>query len=125
MTINEDQPLEDTGATGSEEIEATIIFDHFLERIQAGHPADPEQLLANYPAHADDLAPLLAAHKALGTLAGNIVPTFEDYRILRELGRGGMGIVYEAEQVLAGPPRGHQGLDEGRGDGPSATQVVH
>ncbi len=94
-------------------------LEAYLEGQRAGRPWSRDEFLARYADIADVLGQCLMAvefiHTAAAQLDGSHVfstgePTSSlrhpaqlgDYRILREIGRGGMGVVYEAEQVSLG-----------------------
>ena len=70
--------------------------------LQAGKAPDRRQLLAAHPELAAQLEACLAGiefiHRATGPAALGPA-TLGEFRIIRELGRGGMGVVYEAEQT--------------------------
>jgi eukaryotic-like serine/threonine-protein kinase len=93
----------------------TRVCDEIIERLQAGDAVDMASLALEHPEHADQLRRLLPALEALVDFGASsaahplgVVPkqigsalaprVLGDYRILREIGRGGMGVVYEAEQ---------------------------
>jgi WD40 repeat protein/serine/threonine protein kinase len=102
------------------------LMDQLANRLQAGEPLDVEGFLRAHPDRAEELRRLLPAVEVLADLeqsvdAGAIslssdiarvdgrtdlktVPpgVLGDFRIIREIGRGGMGIVYEAEQISLG-----------------------
>ena len=78
------------------------ILDAYLADLEAGRSPDRARLIADHPHLAPSLEIALAGlefiHRA--TPGGNQAPArLGDFRILREIGRGGMGVVYEAEQV--------------------------
>src|SRR3954469_17753534 len=91
--------------------------DRLLEIVQryqadrdAGRSPDRAALIAAHPELAAELAGYLDALDALNAAAGlvrlpapvNPETALGDFHILREIGRGGMGIVYEAEQISLG-----------------------
>jgi serine/threonine protein kinase len=85
----------------------------YLGELEAGRRPDRRGLLAKYPDVAGDLGPYLdaldAVHAAAPLLADPAaepaaVPgePLGDFRLVREIGRGGMGVVYEAVQLSLG-----------------------
>jgi serine/threonine protein kinase len=94
------------------------ILAEFVEEADRGGVPDEEAYLARYPEFADDLRRCFANYKKFpppsgdkaelalagdgvtGEASGAAPPeTLGDFRIVREIGRGGMGVVYEAEQL--------------------------
>jgi tRNA A-37 threonylcarbamoyl transferase component Bud32 len=82
----------------------------YLEACEAGHEPDRAAWLAAHPDLGDELAEFLAGRDEIERLAGagrahpppaagEGLGRLGDFRLIREVGRGGMGIVYEAEQV--------------------------
>jgi serine/threonine protein kinase len=99
--------------TGSES-RLVKILDDFLAAVQRGEPPDRTALLAAHPDLAEELETCLASLDFIrcAAVSGSddglaSVPDeselhhgrLGDFRILREAGRGGMGVVYEAEQL--------------------------
>ena len=91
----------------------------YLSEFEQGKLPDRSELFAEHPEIADELSACLAdldfIHRPARALAseepvGGVEPPLEeppfvslgDFRIVREIGRGGMGIVYEAEQLTLG-----------------------
>ena len=118
--------------TGVAEDERLVeLVDEITARLQTGEPCDPEDYAARYPEYADRLRDWMGVMAAMADLGHSLAvgaasraalesvdaeldsetgpprlggPTglLGDYRIIRELGRGGMGVVYEAEQISLG-----------------------
>jgi serine/threonine protein kinase/tetratricopeptide (TPR) repeat protein len=90
------------------------LAEELAGRLRAGEPVDIEGFLADHPEQAESLRRLLPAIRVMADLgrsaareaAGSSGPdslvelgVLGDYRIVREVGRGGMGVVYEARQL--------------------------
>jgi serine/threonine protein kinase len=107
-------PTEETVSPALEE-----LLEEYAARLQAGEALDPAAFARGHPEHAELLGRVLPtmqvlaqlsasgetrpAAEGLGAGPGDAVPgQLGDFRIGREVGRGGMGIVYEAEQVSLG-----------------------
>jgi serine/threonine protein kinase/WD40 repeat protein len=92
------------------------IADEFVEAIRQGQRPSVEEFARRYPAHADDIRDILPAlvlmEKAKApddapvpgrqAIAAPPLQQLGDYQILREVGHGGMGVVYEAQQLSLG-----------------------
>src|SRR5262249_15066001 len=87
------------------------VVDEFVERQKRGEQPDVEEYAARHPQAAMVLRKVLASLQLLALSAsagaaepgvapeGPVAGTLGDFRIVQEIGRGGMGIVYEAEQI--------------------------
>jgi len=109
--LSRERPNDVTGTR--EEGELARLCEEISGLLCQGAVVDIEQYAARWPQYADELRQVLSAMQMLAGLkfaegsapvgsgeelegAGEVL---DDFRLLREIGRGGMGIVYEAQQL--------------------------
>jgi serine/threonine protein kinase/WD40 repeat protein/tetratricopeptide (TPR) repeat protein len=88
------------------------LAEEFAQRLRRGERPTLTEYVRQYPELADDIRELFPALvmmeqlKPVSPVEADVTsrrPEYiGDYRLLREIGRGGMGIVYEAEQISLG-----------------------
>src|SRR6516165_1869259 len=113
----EEVAMNDTNPSAADPL--GLIADEFVEAFRQGQRPSVEEFAARYPAHADeirDMLPALALMEQAKSAGDSPAPPRQapasaatpplrhlgDYQILREVGRGGMGVVYEAQQLSLG-----------------------
>lgn len=103
-----------TDRSSPAEAKLNDVIVAYLEAAEGGWAPPAEQVLAAYPDLRDDLSEFFRNRASVEKIAAPLrdvaraadeVPTGDplgrlgDYQLIREVGRGGMGVVYEAEQI--------------------------
>ena len=104
------QSAREESIASSEDSELSRVLAAYLDDVESGRAVDPNKLIDDHPGIGDRLRVCLKGLHLVEELACSIGaveagsartadgPTLGDFRIVRTLGRGGMGVVYEAVQ---------------------------
>src|SRR5439155_9773981 len=104
----------ESSSSGRERVEK--LTEEFVQRLRRGERPSVTEYAERYPDEAEqirDLFPALVMMEDLGSVEGAATGPYTgasgplperlgEYRLLREVGKGGMGVVYEAVQESLG-----------------------
>jgi serine/threonine protein kinase len=102
--------MSNQAALANTSVEALVgqVADEFTQRLNRGERPSVEEYAAQHPEIAELLREVLPAlgllrrpdvEAALADADPNLAEPLGDFRLIREIGRGGMGVVYEAKQL--------------------------
>ncbi len=109
-----DQNGDLSACSGLHSSRIAAALEDYEEALRSGRSPDRDAFLTEHADVADELAECLDALDLVHSVAGEMAPADRSevnpsplepgrvlggFRIVREIGRGGMGVVYEAEQV--------------------------
>ncbi len=113
--IDATQAFENLGDDHTGDPRILEVSRKYLSDLESGQSPDRREILAKYPDLKEEIEECLDGIDLAFTLQRNSNPpsaapaAFDsqplgDFRIIREIGRGGMGVVYEATQLSLGRP---------------------
>ncbi len=127
------------GGSGPQDPRVLAAVEEYLAALEAGQAPGRDEFLARHSAVAAQLGEYLDGLELIHRAGSAARPLSDDdasaeepagaeplgdFLLLRELGRGGMGVVYEALQLLAEPQGGAEGATVRRGAGRPAVAAV-
>ncbi len=129
------------------------LAEDYLERLRRGDRPTVSEYVRRHPEHAEAIREVFSALAKIEQLrpsggeagvgrvpdepaTGRRIQQLGDFRIIREVGRGGMGVVYEAEQISlgrrvalkvlpGGPTRNDQAVERFRREARAAARLHH
>ena len=86
----------DEAHTAPENGDLDELLSHYLDELNADGFVDPEEILSTHPEHGPAILRDLESYIELRDCESEHIRSLGDYTLRRQIGRGGVGVVYEA-----------------------------